>query len=107
MQISWKWFMTEQRGRIWYDSFHCDSQDIDPDAILKGIKERNKEIFIDRVQCVGVESLADFGVVLRFIADVTEENIFKGKRLLNKEIKIAFDKANITIPYPQIDVHNK
>ena len=49
--------------------------------------------------------MADFSVVIRFIADVNEENIFTGKRILNKELKIAFDKAGIEMPYPQIVVH--
>ncbi len=75
--------------------------------ILADIKAKHQDIFLDRVECIGVEALADSGVVLRIIADVNEENIFGGKRLLNKEIKIAFDKAGITIPYPQIDVHSK
>ncbi len=90
-------------------SYEIDLEALDKklNTITKGIKERNAGIFIGRVECIGVESLADSGVVLRFIADVTEENIFKGRRLLNKEIKIAFDKADITIPYPQIDIHNK
>ena len=75
--------------------------------ILKKIKEKHTDIFIDRVEFVGVEALADSAVVLRIIADVSEENIFKGRRLLNKEIKIMFDKEGINIPYPQLDVHNK
>ena len=60
-----------------------------------------------RFRRAGVENLADSSVVLRFLADVNEENIFKGKRILNKELKIAFDKAGINIPYPQVDVHSK
>ena len=77
------------------------------EKILPAIKEKHPDVFIGRVLCVGVESLADSSVVLRFIADVNEENIFSGKRILNKELKIAFDKAGITIPYPQVDVHSK
>lgn len=75
--------------------------------MLTDIKNRHSDVFIGRVEYAGVEALADSSVVLRFIADVKEENFFAGRRLLNKEIKIAFDKAGITIPYPQVDVHNK
>ena len=28
------------------------------------------------------------------------------ERILRKEIKNAFDKAKINIPYPQVEVHN-
>ncbi|MBQ9992622.1 MAG: mechanosensitive ion channel family protein [Firmicutes bacterium] len=75
--------------------------------ILPEIKKKHSDIFVDRVEYVGVEELSDSGVVLRIIADVAEENIFNGRRLLNKEIKIMFDKAGIIIPYPQLDVHTK
>lgn len=89
-------------------SYDVDLEKFDKvlDKILADIKSKH-DIFIDRVECVGVESLANSCVVLRIIADVNEENIFKGKRILNKELKIAFDKAGISIPYPQLDVHNK
>ncbi len=89
-------------------SYNVDLEKFDKvlDKILTDIKSKH-DIFIDRVECVGVESLANSCVVLRIIADVNEENIFKGKRILNKELKIAFDKAGISIPYPQLDVHNK
>lgn len=75
--------------------------------ILEEIKEKHSEIFIDQINYAGVEALADSCVVIRIVADVSEENIFSGRRLLNKELKIAFDKAKIEIPYPQVDVHNK
>ena len=90
-------------------SYDIDLEELDKklEKILPAIKEKHPEVFIGRVACVGVESLADSSVVLRFIADVNEENIFSGKRILNKELKIAFDKAGITIPYPQVDVHSK
>ena len=77
------------------------------EEILPLIKEKYSELFIDKVNFVGVEQLADSGIILRFSAPVEEVNIFKGKRILNKELKIAFDKEKINIPYPQIDIHTK
>ncbi len=77
------------------------------EVILADIKKKHSDIFIDRVECVGVEQLADSGVVLKFIADVEEAKIFSGRRLLNKELKIHFDKEHIEIPFPQVDVHTK
>ena len=62
---------------------------------------------MEYVEYIGVEALADSSVVLRIIAGVTEDNVFSGRRLLNKEIKIAFDKAGITIAYPQLDIHTR
>ena len=77
------------------------------EGILTDIKKKHSDIFIDRVECVGVEQLADSGVILKFIADVEEAKIFSGRRLLNKELKIHFDKEHIEIPFPQVDIHTK
>lgn len=89
-------------------SYDTDLEELDKklEKICTTIKEKHADIFIGRLECAGVENLGDSSVVLRFIADVNEENIFSGKRVLNKEIKIAFDKEGIRIPYPQVDVHN-
>lgn len=76
-------------------------------AILDGIYENHKDIFEKEVKYLGVEQLSDSSVVLRFIADVKEENIFSGRRILNRELKIAFDRENIVIPFPQVDIHNR
>ena len=90
-------------------SYNTDIEELEEKLVnmLQKIKAKHTDIFIGRVEFVGVEALADSGVVLRIIADVSEENIFKGRRLLNKEIKIMFDKDGIIIPYPQVDVHSK
>ena len=32
--------------------------------------------------------------------------LYEVQRLIMKEIKTLFDKENIKIPYPQIEVHN-
>lgn len=90
-------------------SYEMDLEKIEAQlpAILADIKGRHTDVFVDRVEYVGVEALADSAVVLRFIADVEEGNIYSGKRLLNRELKVAFDKNKISIPYPQLDVHTK
>lgn len=76
-------------------------------AILNTIKERNSEVFIGSVNYLGVEELSDSCVSLKFTAEVEESNIFTGRRLLNREIKVLFDEAGIEIAFPQVDVHMK
>lgn len=76
-------------------------------AILDGIYQNHKDVFEKEVIYLGVEQLSDSSVVLRFKADVKEENIFSGRRILNRELKIAFDRENIEIPFPQVDIHNR
>ena len=75
--------------------------------MLKTIKEKNSTVFIGDVSYLGVEELGDSQVVLKFKADVEEKNLFSGRRLLNKELKCAFDKEGFEIPFPQVDVHNR
>lgn len=89
-------------------SYDIDLEELEPKLkkILEDIQKRNRDV-LEFVEFIGVEALADSAVVLRIIAGVTEDKIFSGRRLLNKEIKIAFDKAGITIAYPQLDVHTR
>jgi len=75
--------------------------------MLADIKSKHPDVFIGDVAYLGVENLADSCVVLKFKADVNESNVFSGRRLLNKELKCAFDRENITIAFPQVDVHTK
>ena len=56
---------------------------------------------------LGVESLADSSVVLKFRVKVSEANIFQGRRNLNRDLKVMFDRENVGIPFPQLDVHQK
>jgi len=90
-------------------SYDTDLEKLDPvlDVILADIKARYPEVFIGELKCIGVEALGEFSITLRFCGDVDEKNVFSGRRLLNKELKIAFDKNNISIPYPQMDIHTK
>lgn len=90
-------------------SYETDLDKLEKDLpkMLEQIKNENADIFVDRVEYIGVETLADSCIKLKFIADVEEENIFTGKRLLNRCLKQAFDRENIAIPFPQLDVHMK
>ena len=54
----------------------------------------------------GVEELGDSSVVFRISTLVNIMDIYYAKRVILKEVKMAFDKNNITIPYPQVEVHN-
>jgi len=90
-------------------SYATDLEELDEkiDDILAEIKKKHKDMFIGEIQYLGVDELADSSVVLKFTADVEEKNIFAGRRILNKELKCAFDRENIEIAFPQLDVHSK
>lgn len=69
------------------------------------IQAKYPDVFENGLQYAGVQALSSSSVDLRVIARVSEANIFKGRRLLNRELKIAFDEAGIEIPFPQLVVH--
>ena len=69
------------------------------------IQAKYPDIFEHGLQYAGVQSLSASSVDLRVLARVSEANIYKGRRLLNREMKLAFDEAGIEIPFPQLVVH--
>ena len=73
--------------------------------LLPKVKEKYPEIFSAVPEYIGVDNLGESGVELKFIAKVSEQNIYTAPRLLNREIKICFDKEGIEIPFNQIVVH--
>ena len=58
------------------------------------------------IQILGITELADSSVVYRITVETKSMQHYEVERQLRKEIKRAFDDANIKIPYPQIEVHN-
>lgn len=67
--------------------------------------ERNKDVWLSAPRYIGVDSLGESSVGLKFIVDVNEQNFFGARRRLNRELKILMDENNIEIPFNQIVVH--
>ena len=74
-------------------------------ATLPKLHAKYSKLFLTCPRYMGVESLGESSVVLRIIADVTEENFFLGYRTLNREMKLMCDQHGIEIPFNQIVVH--
>lgn len=53
----------------------------------------------------GVSELADSAVVIRFVANCEEGTRYQVERDMNRMFKLAFDKNNINIPFPQVVVN--
>lgn len=64
------------------------------------IKELKEDIVIN-----GIESLSSSSVDFLITTKASAKDEYIVKRKLTKEIKLALDKNNIKIPYPQIEVH--
>ncbi len=69
------------------------------------LPEKYPETFLSAPRYLGVDELGESGVVLKVGGEVKEKNVYSAPRLLNREIKLAFDAAGIEIPFNQIVVH--
>ncbi len=75
--------------------------------IHENLSEIRKQIpkIVEGPHYLGVQTLGDSSVVLRVIALVNEGDRYAVARQLNREMKILFDKNNISIPFPQLVIH--
>ena len=87
-----------------YDTDITRLEKMIPD-MLREMYNANQDLYLSKPEYMGVEELGDSAVLLRFRAKTKEENVFKAKRQLNRDIKVLFDAAGIEIPFPQIVVH--
>lgn len=71
------------------------------------IREMYPEVFLEDPKNLGIEELGDSGVVFKIAATISEKDLFTAPRIMNREIKIAFDDAGIEIPFPQVVVHQE
>lgn len=74
--------------------------------LLPAIREKYPEIFLADPTYLGVQALGESAIQLRVCAQVSDENIYKAPRLLNRELKLGFDRAGLEIPFPQLVVHS-
>ena len=75
-------------------------------ALMKRIYDAHKDVMLAPPSYLGVQTLADSAVVLRFTVDVDEKDIYIGARLLNHDLFLGFRKLGVECPFPQVDVHN-
>ncbi len=79
---------------------------------VEGIIEENLSVIKEKIPAIksgpyykGVNALGASGVTLRFVAECKEGDKFQIQREMNRQIKLLFDKHEISIPYQQIVVH--
>ena len=75
-------------------------------ALLQRIYDEHQDMLKDVPRYLGINQLADSGVVLKFIGEVDESNIFSGARMLNHDLLLGFKDLGVECPFPQVDVHN-
>ena len=75
-------------------------------GLMDRILEAHPDVFKKTPVYLGVNELADSAVVLKFVAEVDEANIFSGTRILNHDLLLGFKDLGVEVPFPQVDVHN-
>lgn len=58
------------------------------------------------IDLLGVQSLDDNGIVYRITVPCVPMQHFGVERALRRAIKVAFDEHHISIPYPQVVIHD-
>lgn len=88
-------------------AYECNEEQIEA-AFDKLFKEIDGKIpyATKQPEVWGVNDLAASSVVYRVVVETEPAKHFATERYLRKEIKKAFDKAHIKIPYQQVEVHN-
>ncbi len=74
-------------------------------TILAALPQKYPDMFAKAPEYIGVQTLDSSSVNLRVVAEVEEKDVFAASRVLNREIKLGFDKAGVEIPFQQIVVH--
>lgn len=76
-------------------------------GILRKIYEANPELMKDVPIYLGVDSFADSSIILKFVVEVAEPDIYTGARVLNHDLFLAMRELGIEVPFPQLDIHSK
>lgn len=74
-------------------------------SIMQKIMEQDEARLATEDMVVFVDELADSSVNLGGRMWVASDNYWSAKWRITEAIKLAFDAADISIPYPQMDVH--
>lgn len=88
-------------------SYEDDIEKVE-DVLNKLVNDLNNTLpkLKGKVELLGINELADSAIIFRIIAPTIPTEKANISRMIRKQIKLCLDKNKITIPYPQIEVHN-
>ena len=72
--------------------------------ILQGVAESNPSIFAEPTPIIGVAGHKDSSIAIDLKVWCKNSDYWDVKYYLEEQVKLAFDEAGITIPFPQMDV---
>ena len=82
-----------------YDSDIAKAKDV-----LLAVAESNPDIFAGPAPVIGVAAHQDSSILVDLKVWCETSKYYDVRYYLEEQVKLAFDEANITIPYPQMDV---
>ena len=74
--------------------------------LMAQIYEKHKDTMLSPPDYLGVQTLGNSGVTLKFVVKVEEQNIFSAVRILNHDLLLGFRKLGVECPFPQLDLHS-
>lgn len=74
-------------------------------GLVQLMYENHKDVMQDVPKYLGIQQLAESSIVLRFVVNVNEKDIFSCTRIMNHDLLLGFRKLGIECPFPQVDVH--
>lgn len=75
--------------------------------ILAKIYEDHRKIMRAKPVYIGIDRLDENAMVLKFVVDVDEPDVYAVTRIMTHDLLIAMQEFGIRVPYPQLDVHTK
>ena len=75
--------------------------------LMEDIFAKRQDVMLSAPRYLGVQQLAESSVILRFVVDVAEKDIYSGARILNRDLWLGFRSLGVECPFPQVDVHSK
>lgn len=74
-------------------------------GLMQSIYEKRSDTMKKPPEYLGIQALADSAVILRFVVEVSEKDIYSCARIMNRELLLGFRRLGIECPFPQVDVH--
>ena len=74
-------------------------------GLMQSIYEKRSDTMKKPPEYLVIQALADSAVILRFVVEVSEKDIYSCARIMNRELLLGFRKLGIECPFPQVDVH--
>ena len=76
-------------------------------GLMEQIYNAHTDIMKSTPKYLGIQALEASGILLRFVVEVSEKNIYSVIRTLNHDLLLGFRKLGVECPFPQLDVHSK